>query len=293
MTTTVGQLIDQISSHLHDFTGAVEATTYLTAYVNPSALAFPVQHPSKIRQGYIEIDDELIHIDTVGSTSATAMPFGRGVNGSVAVEHLLNAKVVNDPQFPRVRIFDAVKRAILQVQPDLFAITPYTFTSSPVLTTYDVPVDVDRILQVSYQTNNNSGEWIKINHWTFDPAGSGATGKTITIHSAVPSARTMQVVYAGPYTSPVATTDVLETTCKIPASVHDVLLWNVISQLVPFAELVRMNLRSVEQQARAQGVNVGDPSKVAERMYVMYQRRLLEERKRLLLLYPPVKHNVR
>src|SRR6266542_97838 len=290
--TTVSQLIDQVSSHLHNFTGLLEPTTYLTSGITASALVIPVQHPTKVRQGFIEIDDELIHIDTVGSTSATAMPFGRGVSLSIAATHALNAKVTNDPQFPRVRIFDALKRAILQVQPDLFAVTPTTFTSSPVLTTYDVPADVDRVLRVQYQANDGSAEWINVWHWTFDPNGSGLTGKTLTIHSAVPSARTVQVVYAGPFTSPTSTSDVLESTLKIPASMHDVLLWNSVSQLIPFAELVRMSLRGVEQQARAQGVNVGDPSKVAERMYVMYERRKLEERKRLLTLYPPTKHNV-
>jgi hypothetical protein len=290
--TTVSALIDQIASHLHGFTDIIEPTTYLTAPCDNDDTVLSVQHGTKITQGYVEVDDELIHVDTVGGASFTTMPFGRGVSGSTAASHAAGARVINDPQFPRVRIFDALKRAILQVQPDLFTVKSSTFTSSPVQTTYEIPADVDRVLKVQYQVIGPSQEWLTISGWTVDQDADTASGKAIVLYTPVQSGRTVQVIYAGPYTNPTTTSDDLEATCKIPASAHDVLMWNVCWQLVQFMEIKRVDMRAVEQQARAQGVAVGDPSKIAKQLYAMYELRKGEERRRLLTTHPAVKRFV-
>jgi len=287
--TTVSQLIEQISSHLHNFTGTLEAATYLIDDVSDSDTNFLVQHPTKITQGLVEIDDELLHVDTVGSTSIEMAPYGRGVSGSVAAAHAVNTKVVNDPLFPRVRIYDAIKRGILAAQPDLFAVATTEFTSSPVQTTYEIPAAVDRVLKVQYEMIGPSQEWLTIPYWTIDHNAATGTGKALVLHTAIQPGRTVQVTYAGRYTSPTSTSDVLESTCKIPESAHEVLLWYACGQLVQFMELPRLNLRAVEQQARAQGLQVGDPSKIAAQMFALYERAKAQERKRLLMTHPPAK----
>ena len=294
--TTVASLIDQISSHLHSFTGLTEPTTFLTAAVDASVTDLPVGHPSRITQGLVEIDDELVHVNAVGSTSFSAMPgFGRGASQSTAAAHAQNARVTNDPQFPRIRIFEAVKRCILQIQPLLFQVKTTTFTFTPVVTTYEIPADVDRILKVQYQEIGSTKEWLNVPAWAIDHNADTTnfpSGKALVFHSFVESGRTVQVTYASAFVTPTSTASDLETFCKIPTSMHDVLLYGTAWSLVQFLEPYRLQLRSVEQQARAQGVDVGGASKVAQQLYAMYEMRKREERDRLLMTHKPGKHFV-
>lgn len=288
--TTVSTLVDQIVSHLHSFTGVTEATTYLIDDLLPNDTNILVQHPVKITQGFIEVEDELMHVSAVNGNTVEIMPFGRGVLGSTAAAHNPNVKVVNDPLIPRIRVFDAIKRAVLQVQPDLYAVATTTFTFSPVVTTYEIPATVTRILRVQYQLTGPSQEWLDVRHWTMDQNAATVSGKAIVIAEDIQPGRTVQVTYATPYVSPTLMTDDLESTCKIPASAHDVLLYNVAWQITQFMEPYRLQLRSVEQQARLQGIDVGSASKVAQQMYAMYELRKREERARLLTINPTVKH---
>lgn len=290
---TVSNLIEQISALLHSFTGLVEPTSFLTSAITASDTVIPVGHPTRITQGLMEIDDELIHVNAVGSTSVSAMPgFGRGAQLSTAATHALNAKVVNDPQFPRVRIFEAMKRCIHQIQPLLFQVKTTTFTYTPVITTYEIPADVQTILKVQFEEIGSTKEWMNVPAWVVDHNGAFPSGKSLVLHSFVESGRTVQVTYAAPFVTPATVGDDLETTCKIPATMHDVLIYGSSWQLVQFLEPYRLQLRSVEQQARAQGVDVGGATKVAQQLFALYDLRKREERERLLLTHKPGKHFV-
>lgn len=291
--TTVAQLIDQVNSHLHSFTGRIEAATWIISNpIGSSDTNIYVQHPERVRIGIIEIDDELIQVSSNSDGLLTTFPDGRGVQGSTAAAHAVSARITNDPQFPRVRIFDAIKRGINTVKDELFYVKTNTITSSPVVNTYDLWADVGRVLQVQYKTIGPSQEWRVVRGWSVDENSATASGKALVLTSLVDPGSVIQVTYAAPYVTPTATTDDLESTCNIPASAHEVLLWYACAQLVQFLDVSRLDLRGVEQQARAQGVAPGDSSKIAAQMFNLFDRARLTERKRLLAKYPPAKHVV-
>lgn len=290
--TTVAQFLDQASAMLHSYTGTIEAATYLTAPVISTDTAMPVAHPSYITRGLIEVEDELMHVDAVGDTSATLFPFGRGVQNTTAVSHAMNAKVTNDPLFPRAQIFAAMQRCMNNVQLDLYKVSTYTFTYSPVVTSYAIPADCVRVLKVQWQVTGPSLEWVNSLHWDTDLNSDSATTKSIIFREWIQPGRTVQVTYAAELPVPTATSTDLETS-GVPVWMQSVLLYGTCWEIVQFMEPARLQQRSVEAKTQAADAVVGAATNVAKQLYAMYQLRLDSARKRLLTTHPSPKHYTR
>ncbi len=289
--TTVSQLIDQCSSMLHSNTGVIEATTFLTASLDTDDVEVQVQHPNRLLQGIIEVDDELMWVSDQGPTSVTLFPTGRGVMGSTPVAHSINSRVTNDPLIPRQRIFEEIKSTIRQLS-DLYVVKTTEITSSSIQNTFEVPVTVDRILKVQWETIGPSREWMSVNNYQLDSNADFPSGKALVIHNHVQSGRRIQVTYAGRLSVPAATTDDLET-IGIAPELHDVIkygaAWRTIQMMAP----ARMNPRAVESQTNAKTATPDVISKLAKDFFQMFQLRREEERKNLLDKYPMRKHYVR
>lgn len=290
--TTINQFIDQCSAMLHSYTGTLEANTYLTSSVTAIDTAIPVAHPSYVNRGLIEVDNELMHVDAVGDTSATLYPFGRGAQNTVALPHATNTRVTNDPIFPRARIFEALKRCIHNVQLDLYAVSTYEFTYSVVQTSYEIPADTIRVLGVQYEVIGPSQEWVNVNNWSVDMNADTATGKALIFRECIQPGRTVQVVYAAELPTPDVYTDDLDF-MGIPEWMQSVLMYGTCWEIVQFMEPARLQLKSVEARTQAGAVDVGAASNVAKQLYAMYQLRLDNARKRLLTTHPAPKHYVR
>ena len=292
--TTVAQLIDQCSGMLHSYTGTIEATTFLTQSIDASDTAIPVQHPTRLLQGIIEVGEELMFVSDVGDASATLFPTGRGYQNTTAVAHSINSMVTNDPLIPRARIFDEMKAVIRQCS-ELFVVKTTTLTNSPVVNTYGIPADCRRILKIQYQAVGPTEEWPSVYQWTQDwnaDTVSFPTGKSVTIDSPMFPGASIQVTYAADLPVPTSVTDDLDT-IGIPPEMHDMLrygtCWRTVQMLAPS----RLNLRSVESQTLANGVTPDSVVKVAQLFFGDFQLRREEEGKRLKLMYPPRKHSVR
>lgn len=290
--TTTSQMIDQASAMLHSYTGTLENTTYLTSAVGVSDVEIPVAHPSFINRGLIEVGEELMHVMNVGDTSATLMPFGRGVMNTVAVPHLINTRVTNDPYFPRQQIFEAMKRCIHNIQLDLYTVEQTAFTYSTVQTTYEMPADAVRVISVQYEVVGPSREWVNVNHWDLDLNAATATGKSIVLRECIQSGRTVQVMYAAELPVPETVGTDLQA-IGIPEWMQPVILYGTCWEMSQFLEPQRLTLRSVEQRSQLQVDPAGAASNVAKQLYAMYQLRLENARKRLLTTHPTPKHYVR
>lgn len=277
---------------LHSYTGTLEANTYLTAAIDATQTTFPVAHPSYITRGLIEVGNELLHVDAVGTDSVTLFPFGRGAQNTVALPHPINTRVVNDPIYPRQRVFEALKRCIHNVQLDLFRVQTTLFTNSPVVTQYELPADLMRVLSVQYQLVGPSKEWVNVLRWNVDHNADTLTGKSLVMHEVIQPSRPVQVTYAAQLPS-LNTTSIDLDTSGIPDWMQSVLMYGTCWEVVQFLDPARLQLKSVEARTQAAGVDVGAASNVAKQLYAMYQMRLDAARKRLLTTHPSPKHYTR
>lgn len=292
--TTVSQLIEQCSQTLHSYTGTVEQTTYLTASVGISDATITVAHPTRILQGLIEIDDELMQVSDQGTTGVTLFPFGRGMNGTAASAHAIGTKVVTDPLVPRQRVFEEILNTIRQCS-DLYQVKTAPLTSGAVVNTYPLPADCRRVLKVQWSTIGPTLEWPANRTWTVDTSAdltTFPTGKSITIDGdrGVPG-QGIQITYAADLGVPTATSSVLET-LGIPAEMHEVLVlgacWRAVQKMAP----AKLNARNVEDPT-TNGVSPSSIKDVAQQFFSIFTLRRQEEKKRLDLQNPPRPHRVR
>ena len=101
MTITLTQMIDEVLINLSGYTYQQDRSTYLKTAV--STLTSPSTAPtilslgdtSNVGKGILEIDEELMWVDSFDrvSNTATVAPYGRGYLGTTAATHTADTKV--------------------------------------------------------------------------------------------------------------------------------------------------------------------------------------------------------
>jgi len=300
MTTTYANLVDEITLNLSGYTLRQDRTTHLTSALTSSDLSLSLGSVSNIGKGVVEIDDELIWLDTYDriSSAATAAPYGRGYFGTTAATHAINTKVTIAPTFPRATIKKAINDTIDAVFPNLFAVGIYTFTYNTVKTTYSLPAEVQKVLYVSYKPTGPTQEWLPLRNYRADVFANTtafSTAHSISVYDRIESGRTIQVYYAKkPSTlTASASTDAFETVTGLPSSCKDVIVYGAAYRLASFLDPGRLNYSSAEADNADTKIQYGSGASTARFLLGLYQQRLNEETKKLRDVYPTRIHYTR
>lgn len=205
-------MIDEVSMNLSGYTLQQDRATYLSAAIttttstSASPLIMSLGSTENVGKGIVEIDEELLWVDSYDRVGGTAIisPYGRGYLGTTAATHAADAKVTIAPTFPRFAVKRAINDTISAVGSSIFAASTTTITSNAAVAAFRLPttgttLNIRNILSIAYQSIGASKEWIPIRTWRFDGnANSTAftSGQTISIYDVVPSGRTIQIVYS-------------------------------------------------------------------------------------------------
>ena len=145
--TTLNSLVDDVQLDLSGFTYRQDRVTYLLTAATTSDLVLNVASTENIGKSIIEIDDEMMWVDSYDrqANTVTIAPFGRGYNGTTATAHAVNAKVVITPTYPRSAVKRAINDTLNAVYPKVFSVgsTAVSFLASR--TTYSVPATAIQI----------------------------------------------------------------------------------------------------------------------------------------------------
>jgi hypothetical protein len=300
MTTTYANLVDEITLNLSGYTLRQDRTTHLTEPVTSTGLSLSLGSVTNIGKGVVEIDDELIWLDTYDRISSVGniAPYGRGYHGTEPAAHAVNSKVTIAPTFPRATIKKAINDTIDAVFPNLFAVGVHTFTYNTVKTTYSLPAETDTVLYVSYKPTGPTEEWLPVRNYRADGyANSTAfpTTQSISIYDRIESGRTIQVYYTKKPTTLTdsASTAVFETVTGLPSSCKDVIVYGAAYRLASFVDPGRLNYSSAEADNADTKIQYGSGASTARFLLALYQQRLNEETKKLLGLFPTRIHYTR
>jgi hypothetical protein len=247
---------------------------------------------NNLAKGVIEIDDELIWIDSFdkANNQLNVIPgFGRGYQGTVPSPHAQYAQVTLAPTFPRVAIKKAINDVINGLFPNLWAVSSYTFTFNASVTTYALPDDVESILYMSWQTTGSSQEWLPINRWRADGMANAATfntNNTVSLYDNIQPGRTVQVWYTSVPNTLDANTDDFADVSGLPQSCQDVITLGAAYKLLSFLDPGRINLSSAEADNADSKIpsNAGVAS--SRYIFALYQQRLNEEALKLKDRFP-------
>ena len=295
--TTFNELTEEILINLEGFTMRQDRTTYLTAAIDNNDLSMALASGDNIGKGILEIDDELIHIDSVDRSdrSAVISPFGRGYRGTTAAAHTVNTKVTFAPSFPRISVKRAINDTLRAVYPNVYGVASHTFTFNASQNTYSLPVAAETVLAVSWDSIGPSGEWIPVRRWRHDPMAATvdySNGNTITLNEAIVPGRTVQVVYAKTPTPLSADADVFTTTTGLEETSRDLIVYGASYRMASFLDPGRLTFTSPEADQNDQTRPFGSGTSTARYLLALYQQRLQEETNRLNGKYPVRVHYV-
>lgn len=297
--TTFNDMVDEVLLNLAGYTMRQDRLTFLTnAVTSTSALAATIASVDNVARGLIEIDEELIFIDSVNrpASSLVISPFGRGYQGTTPATHAINTKVTIAPTFPRLSVQRALNDTVKAVYPQLWGIETHTFTYTPAKTTYALPAAAEGILAVSYQTVGSTQEWLPIRAWRHDPMANTdafTSGKSISIYSGVDPGRTVQVTFRKEATAMVNANDSFTGVTGLPLSTKDVIVYGAAYRLISFIDPSRLTFTSAEADEANRTKPIGSGSNAARFIFSLYQQRLQEEAGRLKGKFPVRIHYTR
>jgi len=293
--TTFNNLIDDVQLDLSGFTYRQDRVTYLVSAATSSDLILNVASTDNIGKGIIEIDDEMMWVDSYDrqANTITVAPFGRGYNGTTAAAHSANSKVTITPTYPRYAVKRAINDTIGAVYPKVFATgsTAVSFLASR--TTYPVPADAIQILSMAWQSVGPTKEWLPIRQWRWDPlayASAFPTGKSVSIYDNILPGRTMNIIYAHIPSPMTSNSDDFESTTGLPASMKDVVVYGAAWRLSSYVDPARISISSPAADELDVKRPYGTGTNVTKNLQALYLQRLEEESLKQKLQYPTRVH---
>jgi hypothetical protein len=296
---TLTNMIDEVAVNLSGYTFQQDRATYLTQPVttttssSASPLVLQLGSTDSVGKGVIEIDEELMWVDSFDrvANTATVAPFGRGYLGTTGATHTLDTKVTISPTFPRFNIKRAINDTIRALGANIFAVKTTTFTFNSAVSTYAFNnLNIKNILSVTWQDIGPSREWVPLRRWDFDSLASttafGANAQTITLGEAPVSGRTVKVVYAtdpNPFTT---NSEEYATVTGLPESTRDVVVLGAAYRLLSFLDPARASQVSPQADETDSKRPYGASQTATKQLYALYIQRLDEETKSQQQNYP-------
>ncbi len=299
MTTTLTDLINEVQLNLSGYTFNQDRATHLrttvstTVSTSASPTILELGSTENVGKGVIEIEEELMWIDSFDriSNTATISPWGRGYLGTTAATHAADLKVTISPTFPRYVIKKALNDTIRAIGSSIFAAKSTTFVFNAAKTTYDFnDLNIQNILTIMWQSVGPSEEWIPVRRWSWDSLADatafGANAQTITIGDYITPGRTVKVIYA---TDPEAfTTNAQDfsTQTGLPESCKDVVTLGASYRLLTYLDPARAAQVSPQADETDAKRPYGSSQSATKQLYALYTQRLNEETQRQQTLYP-------
>jgi len=291
---TLNEMIDEVKSKLIGYTMNQDKVTYVnnSSGLTATDVTIELGSSNNFAKGIIEIDDELIWVDSYNKSTGTlnVVPnFGRGYLGTNAAPHSRYSQITLSPSFPRVNIKQAVNDAIQSVGSSLYALNSTVFNFNASVTTYALPDDAEFIISASWQSIGPSQEWYPIKRWRPDKMANAASfnsNVTISIYDAITSGRPVMVWYAtDPNTMDNGSEDFKDVT-GLPETSKDVIILGACYRLLSFLDAGRINVTSAEADLNDSKIPSSAGGTVSRYVYALYQQRLKEEQMRQQTKHP-------
>ena len=290
---TLTNMIDEVSMNLSGYTLTQDRSTYLTSAItavassSASPTSLSLGSTDNVGKGIVEIDEELLFVDTydrVGNT-ATIAPYGRAYLGTTLAAHAADAKVTISPTFPRFTIKRAINDTITALGSSIFAATTTTITSNAAVAAFRLPttgatLNIRDVLAIAYESIGASKEWIPIRSWRLDNNANTTaftSGQSISIYDIIPSGRTIQIVYAKEPAVFTTNAEEFSTQTGLPDSCKDLTILGATYRLLTNLDPARAAMVSPQADETDSKRPYGSSQSLTKNIYALYSQRLAEE----------------
>lgn len=288
--TTLEDLRQRVRSQVMGFTRDQQQVAVLASPITASdtTLTLTSDTVRNISRGLVEIDDELILLQSLDTSTAVATIIGgvngRGREGSVAASHSANALVTMSPAIPRVRTTEAINQAILAMYPKVPVFGTTEITKLAPVFEYGLPADCEEIWYIVSDTVGPSQVHFPSPRWRFNPMAPTddfPTGKSIQLLDFVTPGRAIRIVYVKAPTQLVNGTDAISVS-GYEDRMAETIVWGALARLIPAYESARLQQLAVEGTERANLVPAQAAIKTAAYYEALFQQSLQLERDRVM-----------
>jgi hypothetical protein len=269
-----------------------DGAAFLTGSLTNSGLTVEVDSTENLGAGLAEIGDELVYIKSATGTTVTFAPDGRGYRGTTAAAHGVDARITMSPLVPRTLVKRKINETITGVYPTLWGTATTTLTYDPVVANYEVPTEVEDILQVTYKSVGADQSWPPVRRWRLDRHPDTtvfATGKSLAIWDGLGASSDVRVVYQKQPTELTNDADNL-TTSGLASTARATIVAGAAWRLVSFMDASRLKVNSAVMDLMADRNPVGTATQIGSYLRKQYERELAEEQQRQQLSTTPVFH---
>jgi hypothetical protein len=291
---TWGSLIDEVILALQGWGMNKDQLSTLQTGITSGSTTITLTHAGDVGRGLIEIDEELIWVDSADGLNLTIPPWGRGFKGTIAASHSAGAAVYVNPTWPRSVVAREINNTIKALYPGLFAVKATSFSASTTTWQYEIPADAERLLEVQWRYNTIDG-WQQVSGWELSHSADTddfATGKFLSLPGYVPTSATVRVLYAAAPTTFSSVSDAYSVT-GLPATSKDVIVLGTAARLTPWLDVGRLPVQTAEADALDSPRPLGTSIQAGKELRNQYNARLQEERRALYMKYPIRAHKVR
>jgi hypothetical protein len=236
----------------------------------------------------IEFGSELLLITAKSDASTPVFTAARGYYNTTAASsgHENGSIGTVNPQWPRFRVAEAVKRAFTRLDAlGLPRIEAAVFNRVTDLQQVAMPSRCKRVLAVRY-VSLLTGKPVEVANWRFYPdmpTATFANGNILTIPSVLDNTDDLQVVFTSPYrwsTHPTAPSE--SSTMTVPEGAEDLPAMYAAAFLVSRREISRSELDRSEEWNRSEPLRQGGGMALARALFQQFYQALDEARR----LYP-------
>ena len=245
---TFEDIVQEVQLELDGFLADQDVYGTISAGLAAGATTFTVSAAtygdgSGFGPGIVEVGDELVYVRSFDRATGVASSVIRGWKGTTDATHGAGVICRAAPRYPRIAVQRAINDVIDAVYPALYVPTYTTINYTGNQVRYDLPTDVEGILEVTYNLPGSSGVWATCNNWKFvrRPGGEAAGNHSIDLVDSY-AGRTIQVVYYKRPTKLSSSSDVFSTVTGLEDYMRPVVVYGAVARLLGAVNLPKAAL---------------------------------------------------
>lgn len=288
-----------VENYLYSFGGYRPKVASLAAPIAAGAVAVSVvlDDPSLMGKGVVQLSHgaapEALFVTGRDASGVGSVPvWGRNHGGvpASAPGHVVGEKVTVNPLVSFAEIEATTRGVVDSLFPRLFQVKSAEFTYEADSLVYELPSDVESVIQVDYEDAYRLPDvaWVPVSRLRLDLNADVAefpSGVSLNIwpDGGIAAGTRVRVQYRAPFGDLFAVGSVA---AGIPDRFLDLVRLGVVGRIAQGFELGRVQQNSVEASGRGEAKAPFYATNVSKQLLSEFERRVAEERRRLLVQFP-------
>jgi hypothetical protein len=289
--STAGALLDRVQRQL--LSGVVEERNKLSVGVDAVTTTFITTYElGGLREGTIfEIGSELVYI-WQATTGTKTLIVERGYAGTTAATHSAGAIITLNPRFPRAQMLDALNQDIDDLSSPANGLYQVISTDAITYNGSDRQIDMTGVtslldlidVRVKYKSDDFPfvrGVRLQRNLPVADFPSTFAL-----VFDEAPVAGKLVVRYTAPFVRAASTASDIQSVCKVPLTMEDILEMGVMIRVLSVREVKRNFTEAQGDTRRADEVPPGAMRDSFNNILRLRRDRIIAEKAKLARQYP-------